>query len=136
MFRRFAKPYERKLCERAHAAGLPYLMHICGKTDRILDDFADLAFDAVELDYKTDIRQIHEKLSGKVTLFGTLDPSGVLTDGSPELVEAKAIELLELYSDSPRYVMAPGCAIPATAPAENIRRMIAVTQIYPIPVSA
>jgi len=127
MYRRFAKRYEQKLCERAHLLGLPYLMHICGKTDRILDDFAEMGFDAVELDYKADIHQIHEKLSERMTLFGNIDPTGVLTDGTPATVAEKVTELLDVYAERPRLVVNAGCAIPATAPPENVRSLVEVT---------
>lgn len=132
MFRQYAAPYERKLCERAHAAGLPYLMHICGKTDRIVTEFRTLEFDAVELDYKTDIHLIHHELGEEVTLFGNLDPTGVLTNGSVEFVEEMALDLLQLYADSPRLVLNAGCAIPASAPAKNLERLVYVAHNFPV----
>ena len=36
-YRAFAQPYERRLVEEAHSRGLPYTLHICGDTTRILD---------------------------------------------------------------------------------------------------
>jgi uroporphyrinogen decarboxylase len=128
MFRKFAKPYEQRLCARAHDLGLPYLMHICGKTNRILDDFAEMEFDAGELDFTTDVKMIHERLADRVPLFGTIDPTGVITDGTPALVAEKVGELKDLYEDSPRLVLAAGCAIPATAPRENIRALVETAQ--------
>jgi uroporphyrinogen decarboxylase len=130
MYRTFAKPYENKLRARTHAKGLPYLIHICGNTDLILEDIKAIKTDAVELDYKTDIKKIHEVCKDSVTLFGTLDPSGVLANGTADLVEQKALELLRVYKDSPRLVMNAGCAIPPTTPEENIRRLIDVTRGY------
>ena len=128
MYRKFAKPYEDKLCKRAHDKGLPYLIHICGDTGLILEDMRSINADAIELDYKTDLQLIHKVCKDSTTLFGTIDPSGVLAHGSPEMVEAKTMEILDIYADAPRLVINAGCAIPPTTPEANIRRLIEVTR--------
>jgi uroporphyrinogen decarboxylase len=86
--------------------------------------------DAVELDYKTNMRMAHDVLKDKVAFIGNLDPSGVLALGSPELVASKTRELLDAFSSNPRFVLNTGCAIPATAPSENLRTMIRVAREY------
>ena len=70
------------------------------------------------------MNKIYEIYHDKVTLFGNIDPSGVLALGSPELVRQKTIELLEVYSGSNRFVLNSGCALPSTPPSENIKMMI------------
>jgi uroporphyrinogen decarboxylase len=102
---------------------LPYLSHICGKTDRILDQMAEIGADGLEIDYKTNILMAHDVLKDKVTFVGNLDPSGVLARGTPELVKLKTEELLNVYADSPRFILNSGCALPADTPPENIRAM-------------
>ena len=124
MYRKFAFPYEQEIVNEAHAANKPYLLHICGNTDLILEDMADLGLDAVELDYKTSIEKIFETMHDKCTLFGTIDPSGVLTYGSLSDVECKTLELLKIYQGYPRLVVNAGCAIPREAPHENIKRFV------------
>ena len=124
MYRQFALPYEREIVNEAHACNKPYLLHICGNTDLILDDLAGLGLDAVELDYKTSIHKIYDTMHDKCTLFGTIDPVGVITSGSALDVARKTMELLELYSDCPRLVINAGCAIPQHAPHENVKRFV------------
>lgn len=128
MYKKFALPYEKKIADKSHELGLPYLNHICGNTDIILELMPQAGLDAVELDYKTDLKKIHDLYKDKVTLFGTIDPSGVIAHGSVQDVETKTIELLELYKDSPRLVVNAGCAIPPGTPEENIRKMVEVTR--------
>jgi MtaA/CmuA family methyltransferase len=130
LYRIFALPYEKIMAETAHKHGLPYCIHICGNTNVILSDLLKTQADAVELDYKTDIKHIHKTFHDKLTLFGTIDPSGVIANGSADLVEQKARELLEIYKNSPRFVMNAGCAIPPTTPSENILRLIEVTRNF------
>jgi uroporphyrinogen decarboxylase len=130
MYREFALPYEKKLVEQSHELGIPYLNHICGNTELILEDMIKSGLDAVELDYKTDIYKIHDMYKLSVVLSGTIDPSGVIANGTPADVEEKVIELLNLYEDSPRFIMNAGCAIPPDTPEENIRKMVEVTRGY------
>jgi MtaA/CmuA family methyltransferase len=130
MYSEFALPYEKQLVDHTHSLGLPYMIHICGNTELILDKMPNTGLDAVELDYKTNIHLIHDRYKDSITLSGNIDPSGVLANGTPELVEKKAIELLEVYKDSPRFIMNAGCAIPYTTPEANIRKLIEVTRKY------
>lgn len=124
MYVRYALPYEKRLTETAHNLGVRYALHICGNTDVILDKMIETGADAIDLDYKTDIRKIYNTFHNTTTLIGTIDPSGVLALGTPEDVREKALELLDLYKDSNRFILNAGCAIPPTTPSENIRTMI------------
>jgi MtaA/CmuA family methyltransferase len=126
MYAEFAEPYERRLVEEAHALGLPYALHICGNTTKILPVMAATGADALELDYKTDARTACEVLRGRTVFIGDIDPSGVLALGAPALVEAKTRELLEIFADNSRFILNAGCAIPAETPPANLKAMIAV----------
>jgi uroporphyrinogen decarboxylase len=124
LYRAFALPGERRLVDEAHRQGLPYALHICGRTDSILDDMLATGADALDLDYKTDARLAHGRMKDRAAFIGNLDPSGVLALGTPALVEARTRELCALFADTPRFVLNAGCALPATTPPENLRAMI------------
>jgi uroporphyrinogen decarboxylase len=124
MYVKYALPYEIKMVEAAHNEGVKYAMHICGNTDVILEHILKTGADAIDLDYKTNIRKIYDAFHEKTTLIGTIDPSGVLALGTTEDVREKALELLDLYRNSNRFILNAGCAIPPTTPSENIRTMI------------
>lgn len=124
MYVKYALPYEKKLVNAAHNEGVKYALHICGNTDVILDHMLETGADAIDLDYKTDIRTIYNAFHETTTLVGTIDPSGVLALGTPADVREKALELLNIYRDSNRFILNAGCAIPPTTPSENIRTMI------------
>jgi uroporphyrinogen decarboxylase len=124
MYRRFALPYEQRVVRLAHELGLPYILHICGKTDWILDDMLSTGSDGLELDYKTNAGLAHEKMKDRTVFIGNIDPSGVLALGSTALVEQKTRELLEIFADTPRFILNSGCALPATTPPENLKTMI------------
>jgi len=124
MFRTFALPYERKIVERSHSLGLPYFLHICGNTSRIIDEMLETGSDGLELDYRTDAAMAHAKMKDRAVFIGNIDPSGVLALGTPQLVEEKTRELLNIFIDTPRFILNAGCAIPPITPLENLRAMI------------
>ena len=124
MYERFALPSEKTVIDYIHRRNVRHMLHICGNTNAILDQMATMGTDAVELDFKTDTRLVHEKLSDKLVLSGTIDPSGVLYFGSVSDVQRATGELLEIYNDSPRLIVCSGCALPAGTPAENINAMV------------
>jgi uroporphyrinogen decarboxylase len=124
IYRRFAQLYDRRVAVFAHALGVPWLLHICGKTDRILEDMAATGADGLELDYKTDVSLARETLQGRAAFIGNIDPSAVLAQGTPELVTAKTRALLSTFAGNPRFILNAGCAIPASTPPENLRAMI------------
>jgi uroporphyrinogen decarboxylase len=128
LYRRFAWGYEKRVVEAAHARGLPYLLHICGKTEPILAEMVATGADALELDQKTDARRARDILGGRTTFVGNLDPSEVLARGSVSDVEAKTRELLAIFRGNPRFILNAGCAIAATTPEENIHAMVRVAR--------
>jgi uroporphyrinogen decarboxylase len=130
MYERYALPYEKKAAETAHQAGLPYVIHICGNTEAILDLVRTNGADGVELDYLTDTHKIYDAFHGRVTLFGTIDPSGILARETVDEVERAVEDLLAVYGQEDRFVLNSGCAIPATAPSENIHAMIETARSY------
>jgi uroporphyrinogen decarboxylase len=128
MYEEFAQPYERRLAEEAHRVGLPYTLHICGNTTRILEGMLATGADALELDYKTDARAARDAMKGRAVFIGNIDPSSVLALGTPALVEAKTRELLEVFAATPGFILNAGCAIPAETPPANLRAMIAAAR--------
>ena len=130
MYAEFAQPYERRLVEEAHRLGLPYALHICGDTTRILDGMLDTGADALELDYKTNVRSARDALRGRAAFIGNIDPSGVLALGTPALVEARTRELLGVFAGRPGFILNAGCAIPAETPPANLKALIAAARAF------
>jgi MtaA/CmuA family methyltransferase len=124
IYRRFAAPYDRKAAKYSHRLGFPYILHICGKTEPILREMVATGADGLELDYKTDPKVAHDILKDTTTFVGNIDPSGVLALGTPTLVREKTLELLRIFSDTPRFILNAGCAIPKETPSENLRILI------------
>jgi uroporphyrinogen decarboxylase len=132
LYEQFALPYEKRIVETAHQAGLPYALHICGNTELILEKMIRTGADAFELDYKTNVIKILEVFGENFSLIGNIDPSGVLALGTPEQVKKTTMDLLRIYSSTNRLILNAGCAIPASTPEENLRAMIETARNFKI----
>lgn len=130
LYRSFALPYEQRIVATAHGLGKPYILHICGDTSPIIEDMIATGADGLEIDYKTDMELAHWRMHDRTAFIGNIDPSGVLALGTPAEVRAKTRELLELFADTPRFILNAGCALPPDTPAENLRAMITTAREF------
>jgi len=124
LYREFALPYEKQITAVAHEVKLPYVLHICGNTAPIIKDMLRSGSDGLELDYKTDVQLAHTLMKDQTVFIGNVDPSGILAMGSPAQIEETTRRLLEVFADTPRFVLNAGCAIPPVTPSGNLRAFI------------
>jgi uroporphyrinogen decarboxylase len=128
LFERFARPYEERLIKDLTADGIFVVIHICGDTSRVLEIMAEYEPCGFELDYKTDAVKAKRTAGKRHVLFGNIDPSGVLANGTVEEVRASTRQLISAWKPEGRFILNAGCAIPPTTPPENIRAMIQVAR--------
>jgi uroporphyrinogen decarboxylase len=124
MFARFAQPYQRGLLNELARDGIVTVLHVCGNTTAIFDQLADYPFCGFEIDYKTDALRAKRTIGAGHVLFGNIDPSAILTHGTPELVADAARRLIEVWKPGGKFILNAGCAIPATAPPANLHALV------------
>ncbi len=130
MYVKYALPSQKKVVEVAHRNKLPYVLHICGNTESILPYMIESGADGLELDYKTDVNKAFDLMHDRCTFIGNIDPSGVLAMGSVREVEDATKALLKIYARTNRFIANAGCAIPPTAPEENLKAFIATVRNF------
>jgi uroporphyrinogen decarboxylase len=130
MYREFEWGYARRLAERLTEKQIPLAYHICGNATRIVGDMVSTGAAVLELDYKCDLEKIKAATQGKAVILGVVDPSGVLALGSPELVVDTTQKTLSVLAPQGGLIFGPGCALPASSPAENIHAMIHTAHAY------
>ena len=119
MYREFVAPFHKRLACDLARLGIRTVCHICGKTDKILDTWAESGFSGVEIDYKTNIPQAAETMKGKSVVFGVIDPSGVFCLGDEAVVTRNTRSVLDCFPHG-GLVIGAGCALPAETPPKNI----------------
>ena len=115
MFREFVKPSLTKIADNL---GGIRVLHICGRTEKIIADMAETGFDGLSIEIK-DIASI-KSIVGDVKILGNVSSKDTLIFGSKEKVKAEAIKALEDGVD----LLEPSCGISPTVPLENIKAIV------------
>jgi uroporphyrinogen decarboxylase len=129
LFLKYSLPYHKKLQRELAKMNAGTICHICGNLDRIIEDVAGIGYTGVEIDYKTNIENAARIMKNRSVVFGPIDPSGVFYFGTPELMRAKTIRVLECFQGR-GIVLGAGCAIPTGAPEELIRTFVETARAY------
>jgi len=124
LYRRFALPYEQKLVRRLKRKGIGLGLHICGNATAIVADMIRSGALYLELDHKIEADKVREMTTGRITLFGTLDPVGLLCQGTAEEIREQVRREIELYAPGGGYVLSPGCTLAYETPFQNVRAMV------------
>jgi uroporphyrinogen decarboxylase len=130
-YRKYAHPYVTRLASDLKQKGVILSYHICGNATPIMADMVSTGAAIIEIDQKADLRAVKAATKGKATLQGPVDPSGVLTNGTPDEVREKSREAIEILGPGGGFILGPGCAQPATTPDENIDALIETARRYP-----
>jgi uroporphyrinogen decarboxylase len=132
-YRQFAYPYMKELAQRMREKNIILAYHICGNATPIIEDMINTGASIIEIDQKSDQKEVKAAAAGKATLLGPIDPSEVLANGTPELVMEKCQEALDNLSPGGGFILGPGCALPNTTPDENIDTLIEAAKKYQLP---
>lgn len=122
MYMRFAQPFQQRY-KAALGAGRISL-HICGKTNNIIEGMVKTGFDILELDHANDLERSLRIVNQRCSVWGNLDPSSVLAFGSKQTVLDESRKVLEIAKALTwKFVLCPGCVANSNTPPENIRAM-------------
>jgi len=123
-YREYEWGYAKRMVERLKEQDILLAYHICGDATDIVPDMVATGAAILELDYKIDMPVVKEATRGKTTVLGPIDPSGVMAMGTPEQVEEKCKEAIEILGVGGGLILGPGCALPPITPPENVHAMV------------
>jgi MtaA/CmuA family methyltransferase len=123
LFRKYSLPFHKRLRAELKKTETKTVCHICGNLDKILEDVADIGYEGVEIDYKTNLQAAAKAFKGKSAVFGPIDPSGIFFYGTPDRMRAEVRRVLNNFGGQ-NIVLGAGCAIHKGAPEENIRAFV------------
>jgi MtaA/CmuA family methyltransferase len=130
VYRRFAQPYQKQLIETLRAEGKEMGIHICGNATKIIEPMVATGSIFLQVDYKINHAACKQVVQGKTTLIGTVDPSRVMTLGTPELVLEKARYDLEQLAPGGGFILSPGCVLAHTTPDDNVAALVEAAHVY------
>ena len=132
MFREFNRDLLRRNIEHWRKDyGVPTMLHICGNTGPMLDDFALTGATAMSLDHAVDLRAAKTAFGDKMAVMGNIDPVSIMLNGTADDVRAAAQKCFDDAGEGGGFIFGAGCAEPNGTPIENIRAMVEVSERNP-----
>jgi uroporphyrinogen decarboxylase len=126
-YREIALPFERRLISQVKTATRkPVSLHICGRATPILADMAATGADVLEVDHLVALSDACRLVRPQVTLWGNLDPVGLLAQSSPQAVREAARQAVATVRacGRKRFVLSSGCTLAIQTPPENLEAML------------
>jgi uroporphyrinogen decarboxylase len=132
LYRQVEQPYERRFIQAVSRPDFPVFLHICGDSTLILDEMIATGAPVLELDYKTDIHIAKEKLHGKASFLGPVNPELIWAAQNSQEVEDAARKALDVLAPQGEYILGPGCSLGYNTPSDNIHALIETAWKYGI----
>lgn len=123
----FCIPY---LKEIFHAASVPGILHVCGKTDAHTAAFLEADIQGLSIDTCTNLHDCLALVPEDVVVMGNIDPIALLQEDKAKIAVLTE-ELLYQTRYYKNFIPATGCQVPDAAPFENVAEMIRVAKAYP-----
>ncbi|MGQ3685249.1 MAG: uroporphyrinogen decarboxylase family protein [Candidatus Loosdrechtia sp.] len=119
-FREFVLPYLKEVYSRIHSYNLPGVLHICGKTKRVIQCMAESGANILSID-NVDLMEARKLVGEKVCLMGNVSPADGMLKGTPEIITEMVQDCVMKASDNPGgFILATGCEVPIHTPDDNM----------------
>ncbi|MCK9479140.1 MAG: uroporphyrinogen decarboxylase family protein [Firmicutes bacterium] len=118
LFREFALPYEKMVCDAVHKEGGAVKLHICGNTTQLIGEMIKSNADLFNVDHLASLSYAKEMYDAAGKAFkGNIDPVEHMLQATPEKCILKVKECIEIAGDS-SFMVSAGCEIPAAVSDE------------------
>jgi len=129
MYVQFAYEPECKLIKEVQDYGIPMSLHICGDTNKIIDDMARTEAKIIEIDWKLDLEYARKVVPETTVLMGNVNPSDPLVFGTPEDIDRAVKGVVEATKGKSLFISS-GCALGRNTPSQNMIAFIAAGRKY------
>jgi hypothetical protein len=128
IYRSYLSGLHRDYFTEVERMGLVPMCDFWGDVNPILDELAGIGIRALLIEegkkgFGLPVREIRERLGGRVALFGNIDSLGLLRLGTPDDVRAAVEE--QASGATAGFISANGSPIAPTTPAANVEALIA-----------
>jgi [methyl-Co(III) methanol-specific corrinoid protein]:coenzyme M methyltransferase len=126
--RTFKQIIQPRLTRILSAWKSPKLLHICGKTDPLIEMMNECNADGLTVDIKCDVAEARKKLGDAVLLMGNLDTYPMTCDENTPL--EKTIEHVKEIIDNGVDAVMPGCDLWPAVLEKNMKAVADTTHAY------
>ncbi len=125
-------PYLKAMGEICREKDLPFVMHSDGDLRAILPELLDMGLNGLHPiePMAMDSRQLKEEYGDKLCLLGNIEIGEILTNGTPEEVEAEVRDRIRSLAPGGGYVVGSSNTVAHYVRLENFQAMIRATRKY------
>ena len=127
-FEQFSFPYIQRVIREIGNA-VPFFLHICGDSTRIIDKMVETGANFLEVDACVDLRTIGEKYGRSIGVRGNISPA-LLLNGKPAEIEGSCREAIEASTKLGGFILGSGCELPKNTPHANLETMVDSAEKY------
>lgn len=123
--RRYVFPWHKRIVAAIHAAGMPAILHSCGKFEAVFDDIVDIGYEGRHSyeDTILPVEEAYERYGDRIAIMGGIDVD-FLVRSTPDAVYRRSKAMIERASQRGGYGHGSGNSIPEYVPQENYLAMI------------
>ncbi len=103
---------------------IPTVLHICGDTYQIVQEMVRTGVGGISFDNCMDLLVVEDEIPEDVYIIGNIDPVEVIELGSEEDIISQTSDLVSMMALKNNFVLSTGCAVPPSAPVENVRLFV------------
>lgn len=126
MWRTFIKPRLAVLMERARRQGLPTFLHSDGAVAELIPDLLEIGLNVLNplQPEVMDLTQLKREYGRDLCLCGGISTQRVLSQGTPDEVEAELRQKIGLLAQEGGYIVATAGSVQADVPMANLVRLL------------
>jgi len=124
--RKYVFPIQKQISEIAHAKGIPFLLHSCGKLDPVMEDLIEnVGIDAKHSfeDVIEPVEQFFSRFGKRIAVIGGVDMD-ILARGTEAQVRMRTCQILKACASSGSYILGSGNSIANYIPPRNFLAML------------
>ena len=125
LWRKLIKPYMKQLCAKVKDSGKIVVLHCCGNIEEILGEVVEIGVDCWNTVQPEiyDLRKLKKEYGQDLCFYGAISNQGFLPYATPDEVEKKCLEVLEIMSGG-GYILSPSHNLTPDIPVENAHAVV------------
>ena len=134
MYRKVLRPIHQQYIDLAKAYDKPVMVHTCGSSSWVYEDFIEMGVDAVDTlqpeATHMDPPYLKDHFGGRLSFHGCISTAGPLAYGTPDEITAQVRDTLAILMPGGGYQFSPTHMIQDNTPVENIFAMYQAAHDY------
>lgn len=127
LYRRVLRPIHQQYIDLAKSYHLPVMIHTCGSSSWVYNDFIEMGIDAVDTLQPEAANMspgyLVENFKGRLSFHGCISTAGAVAYGTPSDVEKEVKDVYEIMKPTYSYMFSPTHCLQDNSPVENVLQM-------------